>query len=319
LTRYIARRLLQAAVLSIGVLILTFALIRLAPGDPVAVLAGERSTAEYQQQLRRDLGLDRPLAIQLWRYLASVARGDLGFSFSLQQSVGSLVLQRTPATLLLMGFSLILSALLGIWVGVRTATRRHTVDTHVLTVTSLVGYSIPSFWLAEIFILVFAVRLQWFPLVGMTSLAGYTGVRGWLDVAWHLALPATTLTAFNLALFSRLTRAAMLEVLGQEYVNVARGKGLVERTVVYRHALRNAMLPVVTLFGLNLGALPAGFVLVETVFGWPGLGRLTFDAIASRDYPLISGMFIFISEVVILANLLTDCLYGLIDPRIRYQ
>jgi peptide/nickel transport system permease protein len=305
-------------VLSVGVLILTFLIIRLAPGDPIAVLAGERSTAEYQEQLRRDLGLDRPLALQLWRYLGSVARGNLGFSFTLQQSVSSLIVQRMPATLLLMGVTLTCSAILGIWVGIRTATRRHTVDTHVLTVASLVGYSVPSFWLAEILILVFAVRLQWFPLVGMTSLAGYTGLQRWADIAWHLVLPTTTLTAFNLALFSRLTRAAMLDVLGQEYVAVARGKGLAERAVVYRHALRNAMLPVITLFGLNLGAIPAGFVLVETVFGWPGLGRLTFDAIASRDYPLISGMFICISEAVIVANLLTDYLYGYIDPRIRY-
>ncbi len=315
---YVVRRLLQAAVLSVSVLVLTFLLIRLAPGDPIAVLAGERSTAEYQAQLRQDLGLDRPLPVQLWRYIGSVAHGNLGFSFSLQQSVGSLIVQRAPATLLLMGVSLGLSAILGVWIGIRTATRRHTLDSHVLTVGSLVGYSVPSFWLAEILILVFAVRFQWFPLVGMTSLAGYTGLRQLIDVAWHLVLPTATLTVFNLALFSRLTRAAMLEVLGQEYVTVARGKGLAEAVVIYRHALRNAMLPVITLFGLNLGAIPAGFVLVEAVFGWPGLGRLTFDAIASRDYPLISGMFIFISEAVILGNLLTDYLYGVIDPRIRY-
>lgn len=293
-------------------------LIRLAPGDPIAVLAGERSTLEYQTQLRRDLGLDRPLVVQLWRYLASVARGNLGYSFSLQQPVVELIGQRLPATLLLMFTSLGLAVIGGVWSGVTIAVRPRSARAGALTVASLLGYSIPSFWFAELLILVFAVRLQWFPLVGMTSLGGYTGVRLWLDVVWHLVLPTATLGIFNLALFSRLTRASMRDVLEQDYVNVARGKGLTERAVIYKHALRNSLLPVITVFGLNLGSIPAGFVLVETVFGWPGLGRLTFDAIAARDYPLISGMFVFISEAVVVANLVTDYAYGLIDPRIRY-
>ncbi len=281
-------------------------------------MAGERSTPEYQAQLRQDLGLDQPLSIQLWRYLAGAARGHLGYSFTLHESVLALILQRLPATLLLMICSLGLSAALGIWTGVRIAVRPQSAAANSLTIGSLVGYSIPSFWLAEILILVFAVRLQWFPLVGMTSLGGQTGIRQWMDVGWHLVLPATTLIIFNLALFSRLTRAAMQEVLDQEYVTVARGKGLSERAVIFKHALRNSLLPLVTVFGLNLGNVPAGFVLVETVFGWPGLGRLTFDAIAARDYPLISGLFIMISETVVVANLVTDAVYGLIDPRIRY-
>jgi peptide/nickel transport system permease protein len=299
-------------------LILTFLLVRLAPGDPISTLAGERSTLEYQMQLRRDLGLDRPLSVQLWRHLGSVARGNLGYSFTLHDSVLSLIVQRLPATLLLMTTSLGLAVIIGVWTGVTIAVRPYTAQANALTVGSLLGYSIPSFWFAELLILVFAIRLQWFPLVGMTSLGGQTGVRLWLDIAWHLVLPTATLGIFNLALFSRLTRASMRDVLEQEYVNVARGKGLPERAVVYKHALRNGLLPVITVFGLNLGSIPAGFVLVETVFGWPGLGRLTFDAIAARDYPLISGMFVFISEAVILANLATDAAYGLIDPRIRY-
>ncbi len=310
--------MIEAGLLSVGVLVLTFVLIRLAPGDPIAVLAGERSTPEYQAQLRQDLGLDQPLSIQLWRYLIGAARGHFGYSFTLHESVLALILQRLPATLLLMICSLGLSAALGIWTGVRIAVRPQSAAANSLTVGSLVGYSIPSFWLAEILILVFAVRLQWFPLVGMTSLGGQTGIRQWMDVGWHLVLPATTLIIFNLALFSRLTRAAMQEVLDQEYVIVARGKGLPERAVIFKHALRNSLLPLVTVFGLNLGNVPAGFVLVETVFGWPGLGRLTFDAIAARDYPLISGLFVMISETVVVANLVTDAVYGLIDPRIRY-
>jgi peptide/nickel transport system permease protein len=293
-------------------------LIRLAPGDPISVLAGERSSLEYQTQLRRDLGLDQPLGVQLWRYLVNVARGNLGYSFTLQQPVIALIAQRLPPTLLLMLTSLSLAAIAGIWSGVAIAMRPRSVGANALTVGSLLGYSIPSFWFAELLILLFAVRLQWFPLVGMTSLGGQTGAQLWLDIAWHLVLPTLTLGIFNLALFSRLTRAAMRDVLEQEYVNVARGKGLSERTVIYKHALRNGLLPVITVFGLNLGSIPAGFVLVETVFGWPGLGRLTFDAVAARDYPLISGMFVCISEAVIVANLATDWAYSLIDPRIRY-
>lgn len=318
MSRYLFRRLLQAIPLSLGVIVLTFLLIRLAPGDPIAVLAGERSTAEYQAQLRKDLGLDQPLPVQLVRYLGSVLSGNLGYSFSLQQSVLSLVLQRLPATLLLMGASLLLSVTLGVWIGVRTAVRPHTLGSNVATVGSLLGYSLPSFWLGQILILVFAVWLHWFPLVGMTSLVRLTGLAYWADVAWHLVLPTLTISAFNLALFARLVRASMREALEQDFIVSARGKGLPSRIVVYRHALRNALLPVVTIFGLNLGAMLAGFVLVETVFGWPGLGRLTFDAIAARDYPVIGGMFVFLSEAVILANLLTDVLYGAIDPRIRY-
>jgi peptide/nickel transport system permease protein len=318
MTRYLMRRVLQAIPLSIGVIVLTFVLIRLAPGDPIAVLAGERSTAEYQAQLRRDLGLDRPLPVQLVRYLGSILTGNLGYSFSLQQSVLSLVLQRLPATLLLMGASLALSVTLGVWIGVRTAVRPHAPGSHAAAVGALVGYSLPSFWLGEILILVFAVWLQWFPLVGMSSLGRLSGFAYWADVAWHLVLPTATITAFNLALFARLVRASMREVLEQDFIVAARGKGLPSRRVVYGHALRNALLPVVTIFGLNLGTMLAGFVLVETVFGWPGLGRLTFDAIAARDYPVIGGMFVFLSEAVIVANLLTDLLYGAIDPRIRY-
>jgi len=304
--------------MSVGVLVLTFVLVRASPGDPIVYLAGERSSPEYEAQLRKDLGLDRPLYVQLIKYLAHVARGDLGHSFVFQQPVSSLILQRVPPTLLLMAASLVLSALLGVAVGAHIAVHPRAMRSNAITVGSLVGYSVPSFWLAEILMLFFAVRLGWFPLVGMTSLTGLRGLWHWADVVWHMVLPTASLTAFNLALFVRLTRASMLDVLDQDYIVAARGKGLPERLVVYRHGLRNALLPVVTVFGLNLGTMLAGFVLVENVFGWPGLGRLTFEAITTRDYPLISGLFIFVSEAVIVANLLTDLVYAFIDPRIRY-
>lgn len=318
MTRYLQRRLAQALLMSVGVLVLTFVLVRASPGDPIVYLTGERSSPEYQAQLRKDLGLDQPLHVQLVKYLSHVTRGDLGHSFVFQQSVLSLILQRVPPTLLLMAASLVLSTLLGVLAGVHTAVHPRSGTSNAITVGSLVGYSLPSFWLAEIMMLFFAVRLQWFPLVGMSSLARYTGLRYWIDVGWHMVLPTATLTAFNLALFVRLTRASMREVLDQDYIVSARGKGLSERVVIYRHGLRNALLPVVTVFGLNLGSMLAGFVLVENVFGWPGLGRLTFEAISTRDFPLISGLFVFVSEAVILANLLTDLTYAFIDPRIRY-
>jgi len=318
MTRYISRRLLQSIPLLIGVVVLTFLLIHLAPGDPIANLAGERSTPEFQTELRRDLGLDQPVSVQLWRYLRRSFRGDIGYSFTFHQPVLTLVLDRLPPTLLLMGTSLVFAVVAGVWVGAQAAINSRSLGWNLVTVVSLIGYSVPLFWLGQVLILVFAVWLEWFPIVGMTSLGSFSGLRYWLDVVWHLVLPVATLSAFNLALISRLVRASMLEVLDQDYILAARGKGLPHRTVIYGHALRNALLPVVTVVGLHLGSMIAGFVLVETVFGWPGLGRLTYDAIIARDYPVISGMFVFTSEAVILANLITDLAYSLIDPRIRY-
>jgi peptide/nickel transport system permease protein len=305
--------------LVVGVVVLVFLLVHAAPGDPIAHLAGDRATKEFQDELRRALGLDRPLPEQLWRYLAHVARGDLGYSFTFQEPVLDLILRRLWPTLLLMGTSFVVSAVLGVWIGIWTAVRSTSRFWNGVTVVSIVGYSIPSFWLGEVLVLVFGALLGWFPIVGMSSLATQGRLALVADVAWHLVLPVATLTAFYIALISRLTRAAMLEVLDQDYVVAARGKGLSLRAIVYRHALRNALLPVTTVLGLQLGTMIAGFVLVETVFAWPGLGRLTYEAIVARDYPVISGLFIVVSCSVIAANLLTDLLYAAIDPRIRYE
>ncbi len=318
MSRYWGRRLLQAIPLSLGVVVLTFVLIHAAPGDPVATLAGEQSTAQYQAQLRHDLGLDRPLYVQLVRYVAAIVRGNLGYSFTFGQPVLALILARTPATLLLMATALVISTILGVALGVETATHARSPWWNLASVAAAIAYSLPAFWVGEILILIFAVQFRWLPIVGMTSLEGYSGLAHWLDLGRHLVLPTLTLVSFNLALFARLTRASMLEVLAQEYVVVARAKGLTPRNVVYKHALRSALLPVITIVGLNLGTMLAGFVLVETVFGWPGLGRLTFDAVGARDYPVISGLFLLTSEAVIAANLLTDLLYGIVDPRVRY-
>lgn len=315
---YITRRVAETIPLMIGVTILVFLLVHAAPGDPVSLLAGDRSTLEYQAELRARLGLDRPVLEQLAVYLQSVAAGDLGYSFTFRQSVLSLIGDRLPPTLLLMSLAFVISAVVGVWTGVWTAVGRRSRLWSAVSVLSLVGYSIPSFWLGTVLVLVFGAFLGWFPTVGMASLSELSGPERWLDVAMHLVLPVLTLATYYLALISRLTRASMLEVLDQDFVLAARGKGLGGRAVTYRHALRNALLPVVTVLGLQLGTMVAGFVLVETVFSWPGLGRLTFEAIVARDYPVITGLFIVISLSVIAANLLTDVLYAFIDPRIRY-
>lgn len=319
MTRYLLRRLLETVPLVIGVIVLVFLLVHAAPGDPIAHLAGDRSTAEFQDELRQKLGLDRPLPEQLWRYLSHVARGDLGYSFTFQEPVLTLILRRLSPTLLLMGTSFLVSAVLGVWIGIWTAVRAASWRWNGMTVLSILGYSIPSFWLGEVLLLVFGALLGWFPIAGMSSLGAHGERSFWLDVAWHLVLPVATLTAFYIALISRLTRAAMLEVLDQDYIVAARGKGLSLRSIVYGHALRNALLPVTTVLGLQLGTMVAGFVLVETVFAWPGLGRLTYEVIIARDYPVIIGLFIVISLSVIATNLVTDLVYALIDPRIRYD
>ena len=315
---YLARRLVWAVVISIVAVIMTFLLIHLAPGDPIGVLAGDRSTAEYQQQLRQQLGLDQPLPVQLVKYLERLTRGDLGYSFTYQAPVAEVISSRVPPTLLLMGVSLAIATVLGVWIGVQTAVGKRSVGWNMVTVLSLVGYSMPAFWLGQVLILVLGVWMGWFPILGMTGKIGATGLERAADVAWHLVLPATTLIVIEIALISRLTRASMLEVLDQDFVVAARGKGLGRRRIVYGHALRNALLPVVTVLGLELGWIVAGFVVIETAFSWPGLGRLTFEAINARDYPVITGLFIVVTSSVVVANLLTDLVYVIIDPRIRY-
>jgi ABC-type dipeptide/oligopeptide/nickel transport system permease component len=303
---------------SVAAIVITFLLVHLAPGNPVAILAGERSTLEFQQELTRQLGLDQPLPVQLLRYLSQVAHGNLGYSFTYQAPVLTIILSRLPATLLLMGTSLLVSTPIGAWIGTWAAVKHRSLGWNFVTMASIVGYSIPAFWLGQVLILLFGVRLGWFPIIGMSSTLATHGVIRWGDIAWHLVMPTLTLSVFEMALISRLTRASMLEVLDQDYMVAAKGKGLSWRRVIYRHGLRNGLLPVITVFGLELGSLVAGFVVIETVFSWPGLGRLTFDAISARDYPVITGLFIFVSISVVLANLLTDIIYVVADPRIRY-
>jgi peptide/nickel transport system permease protein len=318
---YIIRRVLQLLPVILVIICVNFVIVRLAPGDPITYLAGDAQvTPEFIAELRAQYGLDQPLWWQLLLYLGRVAQGDLGYSFISRDSVSAIILSRLPATLLLLGSQFILSIIIGIALGVISAYRRGSVTDHTVSVISLVGFAVPAFWLGQMLMLVFALWLDLLPAQGMRSLR--LELSGWaaaLDVLKHMILPTVTLTIFNLALIARVTRANMINVLRMEYITYARSKGVSEPTVVLVHALRNAVLPVITVIGLNLRTLIAGAVLTETVFAWPGIGRLTYEAIFARDYPVLMGILIIIGVTVVVANILTDIAYSWLDPRVRYQ
>ncbi|MEM7116892.1 MAG: ABC transporter permease [Chloroflexota bacterium] len=316
----LGRRLLNAFLLILAVIVLNFALIHFAPGDPAEVIAGEMggATEEMLASIRAAYGLDQPPARQLYIYLVRALRGDLGVSFFYNVPVSELIMQRLWPTLLLASTALILALVGGTFLGVMTARNPDGFLSNVVTIFSLVGYSLPAFWSGLMIVILFASWIPIFPVNGMRDiLLEGTWWEHTLDVAHHLVLPAFTLAIIFLALYSRLARASMLEVLESDYVRTARSKGLNERVVVFKHALRNAVLPVVTVAGLQFGSLLSGAILVETVFNWPGLGTLAFDSILRRDFPTVLGILLFSSVMVIVANILTDVTYQLIDPRIQ--
>ncbi|MCX7310368.1 MAG: ABC transporter permease [Alphaproteobacteria bacterium] len=321
LYRYVLLRLVQLVPVVFLIIILNFFLIRLAPGDPIAYIIGDAPIAdELVADLRSKLGLDGSITQQLLIYLSNVAQGDFGFSYVSRAPVTEVILSRLPATLLLMITQYVLAIAVGIVLGVLSARHQGSALDVTVTAVSVVGYALPVFWLGQMLMLMFSMKLGLFPAQGMMSLRySMTPVEKVFDIAHHLVLPALTLAIFNLALIARLARANMLQVLRLEYIIFARSKGISERAVVYRHALRNAVLPVVTVIGLNIKTLITGAVLTETVFAWPGLGRLTFDAINARDYPVLMAMFVFVGILVVIANLITDIIYAWLDPRIRLQ
>lgn len=318
--RYTLTHVLQGLALVMAVVVLNFLLVHMAPGDPVETIAGASGgmSDELKAQLRADYGLDKPLLTQLGVYLGKVARGDLGFSYFFNLPVTALILERVPATLLL-----VLSAVLGAFVigtalGVLASRKPNGWLSQLVTVLSLVGFSAPVFWTGILLVILFASALPIFPVAGMRAAdSTASGLAGLPDVLHHLVLPAFTLAIVYLAQYSRLSRASMLDVLGSDFIRTARAKGLADRVVLYKHALRNAVLPVVTVLGLQFGNVLAGAILVETVFNWPGLGRLAFDSVLRRDYPTILGVLLFSSIVVVVMNLVTDLCYRLIDPRIK--
>jgi peptide/nickel transport system permease protein len=317
---YILGRLLQAVPLVLGILILTFVLIHLAPGDPIYALAGQSGDAAYYAAMRAKFGLDQPLVEQLGIYLLNALHGDFGYSYTHSQPVFAVIADRIPATLLLMVPAVALSSVLGVWLGVQSAANLDGPADHAIVAGTLLGAAVPAFWLGQLLVIFFAAGLGLFPVQGMSTARGSpTGLAGLLDVLHHLVLPVLTLATLQLTLVTRLTRSGLREALTEDYVRTGLAKGLNGVQVLLRHALPNALLPVVTLVGSQFGTLLTGAVLTEIIFAWPGLGRLLYDATLTRDYPLLMGIFLLASVSVIMANLVVDLLYGWLDPRVRLR
>jgi peptide/nickel transport system permease protein len=320
LLRFVVRRLLQAIPVVLGVVVLNFLLLQLAPGDAATVLAGEAggAPAEYVQALRQRFGLDKPLLVQLALYVKNILALDLGYSFRNQSPVLPLILARLSATLLLMGTTLVLSLGFGVLLGLLAAVWVRSWKDHLISVAAIIAYAMPLFWIGLMLILLFAIKLDWLPTSGMEDPAAfYEGSERIVDIARHLILPATTLSLFYMALYARLMRATMLEQRGLDYVTTARAKGLSERQITLRHVLRNALMPVVTVAGVQVGGLLGGSVVVESVFAWPGLGQLAFQALFARDLNLLLGIFFISSCLVVAVNILVDIIYVILDPRVR--
>ncbi len=316
--RWLVRRTLQAALTLAIALILLFLLVHLLPGDPLAREGDRALTPQQLEALRARYGLDRPVSSQLLVFLTGIARGDLGVSIQYGRPVTELLLERLPATLLLGGAVLLLNFTLGVWLGVRQAVRKDTLEDRWITTLSLAGYAMPSFWLGLVLAAFVGVRWRLLPAGGMRDPLGAGGpVATTLDVVRHLVLPAVTLSAVSIAATIRYQRSAMLEVLRLPYIVTARAKGLPEARVVWGHAWRNALFPVLTLLGLWLPILVSGSVFVESVFAWPGLGSLAIAAVGGRDYPLLMGAGVLAASMVVLGTLLSDVAYAVLDPRVR--
>ncbi len=313
--RYVARRLLLLVPVLAGVSIIIFMVLHLSPGDPAEIMLGAQATQEDLARLRSELGLTEPLPVQYARWLGLVLRGDLGRSIWTKRPVLVEVLDRFKATLVLTGSGLVLSTLAGIALGVASAVRPNSLLDRLSAVASLFGASMPVFWLGIVLMVVFSLWLGWLPASGMFAPYGGGDLR---DLLSHLVLPAVTLAAASVTIVARLTRATMLEVLGQDYIRTARAKGLVEWRVVLRHGLKNALIPIVTVIGVQVGYLLGGAVLTETVFAWPGVGTLMIQGILARDFPLVQGCVLVIALAFVLINLAVDLLYAWLDPRIRY-
>ncbi|MCB4768668.1 ABC transporter permease [Ancylobacter sp. Lp-2] len=320
LSRVLVRALIHAVPTVIGIVILDFFLLRLAPGDAADVMAGESgaATEETMAALRSRFGLDLPALDQLLAYLSNLAHFSLGYSPRYNMPVSDLILQRLPSSLGLMGISLVLALVIGIALGVVMATQAGRWPDRLLSVLALLFYSVPSFWIGLMLIVLFSVKLGWLPSGGAGSIGtDATGLAALLDQARYMLLPALSLSLFYVAIYARLARAAMLEVRSQDFIRTARAKGLSPAAVTLRHALRNALLPVTTIAGVHLGGLMGGAVVVETVYSWPGLGRLAYEAVMSRDFTVLLGVLLLSSVLVILANVVVDLLQAWLDPRIE--
>ncbi len=304
--RYVIKRLLSTLPVLIGISLIVFLLLRALPGDPAQVIAGEMATQETIESIRAQLGLNKPLYVQYGIFLSNLTRLNLGQSARTGQSVASEIGSRLPNTLLLAIVSTAIACLLGIPAGILSAVRHYSLLDYTVMVLALFGLSMPVFWLGLMMIIIFSVKLHLLPAGGIGTLS-------------HLVLPSLALAFFSTAFIARMTRSSMMEVMGQEFIVTARSKGLLERVVIFKHALRNAFIPIITVVGLQFGSLLGGAVLTETVFAWPGIGRLIVDSILARDYPMVQGVILVFALLYILVNLLVDILYAYIDPRIHYD
>jgi peptide/nickel transport system permease protein len=310
--RFLARRLAYSLVVLVGVLIVVFALVHLVPGDPVRIALGTRYTPEAYEALRSASGLDRPIVVQFFGYLGSAFTGDLGVSFRNGDPVTVMLLERLPATISLGVAGILIALLIALPAGIWSALHEGKLSDAIVRVTSQFGVSIPDFWMGILLIALFASTLGWLPTSGYRPL--FDDPTGWLR---HIILPALTVGLVAGAIMTRYIRSAVLEVAAMGYVRTARSKGLPPRVVTFRHTVRNALIPVLTITGIQLATILGGVIVVEVVFAWPGLGRLVFHAVAARDYPVIQGAVLLIAALFLLINLIVDVLYALVDPRIR--
>jgi peptide/nickel transport system permease protein len=317
----------------LGVSIIVFFMVRAIPGDPAQILLGQQATNEQVQQLRANMGLDRPVVVQYAVFLRDAVTGDLGDSIVTGRPVTMELLVRFPATLELTVFAMFIAIAVGVPVGVISAVRQYSLLDKLTSVLALTGISIPIFWLAMVLILIFGVRLELLPFPGRlssgVSIQAYTGLvlvdsllTGNFGAFWdgfkHLIMPALALGTIPMAVITRMTRSSMLEVMGEDYVRTARAKGVVPRRVVFKHALRNAMLPTITVIGLQVGLLMGGAIVTETIFSWPGVGQIAYESIYRRDYAMIQGVVLYAALLFVLVNLVVDVLYAVLDPRVRY-
>ncbi len=331
---YILRRIMIMIPTLLGVTIIVFLMLHATPGDPAELLMGERATEESLQQLREHLGLNEPLYVQYGMFMGRLLKGDLGETIWTRQKVWTEVKQRFPATIELSLVALFISCVAGMILGIISATKQYSVFDYVSMVGALAGVSMPIFWLGLVFMLIFSLNLGWLPLSGRLSIGIDLDVitnfyildavitRNWpafKDAVWHIIMPAVTLSTIPTAIVARMTRSAMLDVLRQDYIKTAKAKGLSQLAVIFKHALRNAMIPVVTTIGLQFGVLLGGAILTETIFAWPGVGKWMYDAVMQRDYMVIQGGTLLIAGLFVVINLFVDVLYAVINPRISIQ
>lgn len=334
MAKYIAKRLLMLIPVLLGVSIVVFVVMHAFTADPAATILGQHATADQIAKLQQSLGFNDPIPVQYWHFFTKAIQGDLGQSLFTKTSVVKELLARFPATIELALAAIVFAVLLGLTVGIISAVKKNTVFDYASMVTALVGVSMPIFWLGMVLIVIFSLTLHWLPVSSRIDLgsepATITGfyildsllTQNWEALAGaikHIILPAVALGSYSTAIIARMTRASMLEVVGQDYIRTARAKGLLEKSVILSHSMRNALIPVVTVIGLQFGALLGGAVLTETIFGWPGIGSYTVQAILNSDYPVVQGAVLFIAAIFVIVNLVVDVVYAFIDPRIKYS